>query len=285
MSDRYDPRNYQRDLEQRELGHREWRDREWRARGSGYERPYGERGYGETRGEPLGERDRSFGEQDRDYGAYPQMTRGGSDRAGGGFGGPGSGGYGQQVLNSQWGGGGYGPMTQGANYSQGGSRFGPAGGYDDVDSGYREGHRGDAYAARHEPSRYDRDLHATGAHDHDPSYRHWRDTQLGTHDRDYSHWRAEQARRYDEEYAGWRNERHGAFSKEFETWRSSRAGQPAPVAGQTGEAHGGNPTLGDIADGGVGRSRHEARHVSHVLEQDAKAAEHEQHKAEQQNKH
>jgi hypothetical protein len=92
--------------------------------------------------------------------------------------------------------------------------------------------------------------------DHEPHYRQWRDAQLDSHDRDYAHWRDEQARRYDEEYRGWRGERHATFTKEFEGWRANRGGQSTGSASEASTppnvnaAHGANPTLADIADGG-----------------------------------
>lgn len=157
-------------------------------------------------------------------------------------------------------------MTQGSNYGQGGSQFGPA--------GYAQPEYGGGFGAQprsgseptREPPRFGHGAADRGAPaHHDESYRRWRDTQLDAHDRDYGHWRDEQARRYDEDYSSWRNDRHSAFSKEFEGWRVGRQGQPSPQAGVTGSAHGGNPALGDISDGGTGSGRHEARQVAQEM--------------------
>jgi hypothetical protein len=215
---------------------------------------------------------------------YGQLVGGASDQVGGGFGGANVGGYGQQGLGSQWGGAGFGPLTQGANYSSGGAQFGPAGftPYPEGPTsggprhGSAPGPRGGAYE-RPSPTPLfgsPKDFGAPGdfggsTHDHhEPHYRHWRDARLAAHDQDYTRWRDDQARRYDEEYRTWRNAHHSAFSQAFEGWRDQRttpdAAHPPSGLGDPNVVHGANPTLGDIADGGVGAPRHRREHEDHA---------------------
>ena len=48
-----------------------------------------------------------------------------------------------------------------------------------------------------------------GRHDHDPSYRSWRDRQMDSFDRDYDEYRREHQSRFDQEFHSWRQGRQG----------------------------------------------------------------------------
>jgi hypothetical protein len=211
---------------------------------------------------------------------YGQLVGGASDQVGGGFGGANVGGYGQQGLGSQWGQAGFGPLTQGVNYSSGGGTFGPAGfaPYPEgpASRGARPGsaQNGPQGGAFERPSQTPlfgsardggapRDFGGSAHDHHEPHYRHWRDAKLAAHDQDYARWRDDQARRYDEEYRTWRNSHHSAFTQAFDGWRDQRttSGGPQPSGpGAPNAAHGANPTLGDIADGGTGAPHHKHDH-------------------------
>ncbi len=234
-------------------------------------------GRGEAKQETanLGNARRGYGEGGDT--AFGQMAEGSSNRVEGGYGGDNAGGFGQQVMNSQWGQGGPGPLTQGAGYGQGGGQFGPAG--QDSQSARSpvgptdQGRGGGSYgqqdyspAAQRSEFRENQRYAGPGQepspsyhNDHEPHYRHWRDTQLASHDRDYARWRDEQARKYDEDYHGWRSERHSTFRTEFEGWRTNRGGQSSgstQAESPVGKgAHGANTTLANIADGETGSHR------------------------------
>ncbi len=98
---------------------------------------------------------------------------------------------------------------------------------DRAPSQYERGFAGEGHA----PGRQiwkDRDTGASGRHDFEPDYLHWRDQQLKAFDNDYS---------------AWRSERRQKFSSDFESWRSSR-----PKGVQTEAA---NPYVGDVSEGGT----------------------------------
>lgn len=219
----------------------------------------GQGGYGSTgsrteeTGPRLGERDRSYygeddgrrefgrGEQGREFGRNDVGEARGQDEFG-----QGRGGFGRQ------------------DYSQ---------------TSRRSEFQADRHDHDHEPHyrRWRDDQLAS----HDEDYRRWRDEQAKKYDEDYSTWRNERHSAFSKEFEGWRAGRSGASAgaasfagggesgsvggragTSVTTNPSERsvygdvsatdAGRSTASASPANGAHGANPTLGDIADGGTG---------------------------------
>jgi len=186
-------------------GDRHRSDREQGGRGRDYGRDprgyeYQDRGFMDRAGDEV----RSwFGDEDaerrrqaddryarQDEGRDMGYGRDRDDRARFGQGGYGQGGPGQ---------GGYGASGYGRPRGDQGRS-----GYDrDRDMGYGANFGGDrAFGSDYSQTH-------RGRHDHDPSYRSWRDRQMESLDRDYDEYRRENQSRFDQEFHSWRQGRQG----------------------------------------------------------------------------
>ncbi len=139
--------------------------------------------------------------------------------------------------------------------------FTDAGGWRNVDHGYRRAYDDDDYRARRPGMEIDdgrrrrRERGETGdfdrvdTYDYDRGYtqNRWGRPQTQaeyTSDRDYAEWRTRQIEALDRDYEEWRSENQARFDEEFTSWREARQhkrdqlrqlGEEATVVGSDGE--------------------------------------------------